>query len=209
MRAEAIAREQSRRSVDNPAVLSYYRRRDASPPVFCGPRPSCAKVLILLPWLAVQVKLHWIIGLTALATVLGCDPRPRALPCSTYVAGGFNRENQFSFAVEGEDWPALADVAGASIELTMFFASGKPGDVDLVHVVKDHELERWTLKIPPASMPTCSITGSAGTSTCGAIMRILPQHPRGYWYLKGNDDLLEAGMSFVLCRSNPVAVPAN
>jgi hypothetical protein len=142
-----------------------------------------------------------------LAMVLGCDPVAREVPCNTYVAGGFNRENRFAFAIDQKGWPALG-VEGATIELTFLVASGKPQSVDLVHVVDDHELERWTLDVPTedGKLPVCVLTANPATSMCGARIRIAPQDPRGYWYLRGNDDLLEAGMSFVLCRRPPPPV---
>src|SRR5205085_10865675 len=140
-------------------------------------------------------------GFAALVAITGCDPTPRSFPCATYVAGGFNKENQFALNIEGKDWPAIADDA-STVELTFFLASGKPQKIDLVHVLNDHELERWTLDVSTeyGRLPSCTLTGNPGTSTCGALLRVLPQEPRGYWYLRGNDDLLEAGMSFVLCR---------
>ena len=134
------------------------------------------------------------------ATLLGCDPRPRPIPCGTYVAGGFNRENHFAFALD-QPWPFLGN-SGSSIELTLLFASGKPQNVDLVHVSGDREIERWSLDVPTdnSRLPICVLTSNPATSKCGATIKVVPHDVRGYWYLRGNDDLLEAGMSFVLCK---------
>jgi hypothetical protein len=155
------------------------------------------------------VKLNWLIAFAILFWAAACDPTPRTVPCSTYVAGGFNREDRYAFAVEGAAWPRLGE-APSRIEVTFLLASGKPQTVDLVHVQRDREIERWTLQIPTDNgrLPLCVITADPVTSTCNASMQVSPQDPSGYWYLRGNDDLLEAGMSFVLCSAQPTPATA-
>lgn len=157
------------------------------------------------------MNLRWMIAFGIVLSTLGCDPNPRSMACSTYVAGGFNRENRYAFAVDATDWPRLGETP-SSIELTFLLASGKPQTVDLVHVLGDREIERWTLQVRTDNgrLPVCFITAYPETSTCGATVRVLPHDPAGYWYLRGNDDLLEAGMSFVLCNKQlaPVVAPS-
>lgn len=150
-----------------------------------------------------------LVAVALVASGLGCDPVPRPVACATYVAGGFNRENGFAFAVDSTGWPRLAG-AGARIELTFLLAAGKSTTVDLVHVAGDRELERWSLPVRTENgkFPFCVLAPDAATSTCGATVNVLPHDVGGYWHLRGNDDLLEAGMSFVLCRPGVAAADA-
>ncbi len=154
------------------------------------------------------MKARWLMMAGIVACTLGCNPVAKSLPCMSYVAGGFNRENRFAFSVDKDIWPRMVG-NNTRIELTFFFATGKSQNVDLVHVEGDHEIERWTLAVSTENghLSTCMITADAKTSTCGASIHVMPHDPAGYWYLRGGDDLLEAGMTFVLCAQPGAPAP--
>ena len=44
------------------------------------------------------------------------------------------------------------------------------------------------------------VATDAATSTCGATVRIVPHDVGGYYYLRSGSQVVEAGLSFVLCR---------
>jgi hypothetical protein len=149
--------------------------------------------------------------LGALVFVLGCSPTPQYLACETYVAGGFNAENGYALSVDAALWPRLQKPS-ERIELSFLLATRKPRVVELVHVVGSREIERWKLALPPddAQVPRCFISPDPGQSTCGASIHVLPHDASGYYYLRTDGDVLEAGMSFFLCSrpEAPLPLPA-
>jgi hypothetical protein len=137
----------------------------------------------------------------ALTLVTGCTASPLKLPCQTYVVGSFTPENHYALSVETTGWPQL-DQPREWIEIGLLAARPVTAPIDLVHVLGTQEVERWKLE-PPATAGatvTCRIApGPEGG--CGASIRITPQNMSGYYYLEPNGNaLVEAGMSFKLCR---------
>ena len=136
-----------------------------------------------------------------LAAVVGCNGVPQRVPCLNYVAGDFYAGNNYAFSVNDSGWPRLNN-HGARIELSFLLAGNKPQTVNLVHVVESRELEHWKLDVKPtgSGVARCLITADPSVSNCGANLRVLPQAPGGYYYLRGGDAVIEAGMSFLLCE---------
>ena len=148
-----------------------------------------------------SMKFFAALTLTVVATTVGCNPNPVKLPCETYVGGSFTPENHYALSVDATGWPQL-DKPNERIELTFFLANPRAHTLDLVHVLNSQELERWTLHIPASEglVPSCAISPAANLSSCSASIHILPHSASGYYYLRSSSELLEAGMSFVLCR---------
>lgn len=142
-----------------------------------------------------------LLALALFVTAFGCNPKPVKLPCDVYVAGSFTAENHYAFSVDGGALPLL-DHAGERIELTFFFANPSAQAVELVHVLDSQELERWSLQVPASKdhVPSCVIGPTSEKSDCGASVHVLPHKVGGYYYLRADGDLIEAGMSFILCR---------
>ena len=140
------------------------------------------------------------IVVTVLAAVVGCNGVPQKVPCLNYVAGNFYAGNNYAFSVNDTGWPRLNN-HGAHIELSFLLAGNKPQAVNLVHVVESRELEHWDLAVKPTAggVARCLIAADSSVSNCGASLRVLPQAPGGYYYLRGGDAVIEAGMSFLLC----------
>ena len=147
------------------------------------------------------MKVLGLLPLALLLTTFGCNPAPHKLACETYVAGSFTPDNHYAASVDATGWP-LMHLPGERIELTFFLANPGAQTVDFIQVADSQEVERWTLHVPASKdrVPTCWITPDPRFSTCDASVHIMPHKMGGYYYLKSGGQLLEAGMSFVLCR---------
>ena len=132
-------------------------------------------------------------------TTLACNPRK--LACETYVAGSFTPDNHYAFSVDATGWPQMGKL-GERIELTFFLADPSPQTVELVEILNSQEVERWTLQVPASQerFPSCWIPLDPRLSTCGASVHVTPHNMGGYYYLKADGQVLEASMSFILCR---------
>jgi len=140
-------------------------------------------------------------ALAAALLAAGCNTKPAKFLCETYVAGSFTPDNHEALSIDASGWPLL-DKAAAHIELAFLLANPRAQSVELVHVLNSQEIERFTLHVPASDtlVPRCVIGTTAGTSSCGAFVHVLPQPVGGYYYLRSPGDVIEAGMSFVLCR---------
>ena len=137
----------------------------------------------------------------AALTLAACSP-PTSPACQRYDAGTLVPENGFATSVPWDTELGL-DKPQEHIEVALFIVRPVRGPIDLVHVIKNREEERWSLTIPDAGQGStiCTIAPQGGAPNCGATIRDVPHMPGGYYYLKPNGNtVLEAGLAFYLCK---------
>jgi hypothetical protein len=131
----------------------------------------------------------------------GCTPKPARVACQTYVAGSFTGDNGYALTVDAAQWPTMVKPT-EMIELTFLTLGAGGGNLELVHVQGSKEVERWTLQVPKLRdrLPVCRIAVDPALSTCGGRIRLLPHDVGGYYYLRAGNEIVEAAMTFLLCR---------
>lgn len=142
--------------------------------------------------------------LFALASgVAGCSSSATEVDCRRVEGASLVPERRFVAVIEnaGGSWLSKAP---ERIEVAVLYSRRTQNPVELVHVLGDREIGRWPLRANgPGPVTNCSIGTNNATSSCGATLGELPHPMEGYYYLHVDDDnVLEAGLAFVLCRDS-------
>jgi hypothetical protein len=142
-------------------------------------------------------------AVTLACLVAGCAPTPTPVRCQSYDVAALTPDNQFAASIDGTGLP-LIDQAAEGIEVSLTLIRPISGPITLVHVVAEHEAERWELTTPTGGdqpWARCFISPSPTYSTCSASVANPPVAPGGYYYLLAHQNtVLEAGLSFRLCN---------
>ncbi len=139
--------------------------------------------------------------LIALGMLAACAPAT-VQRCHRYDAVSLNRENGFAASLDWKNGRTI-DAPPERIEVALTALRPLRGPIELVHVLGDVETDRWVLNPPEQDnlvSTVCWITPPGAFPVCGAMLRVLPYAPGGYYYLRANGNtVLEAGLAFYLC----------